>query len=347
MLFPMAGRAILDTVDTSFGSDRNGLVWGYVFRPGRLPAPVEADGAGQLLARPDDQQWFLWLHFSLSNAATERWLRHHAGLPESFLTGLRESGASTRLEQDGSALIAVIHDVLFDFGFDAADVATAFLCVGPRMLVSARPRPLRSLDRLRGAVKAGRMFDSPVDLLAHLLQEQANVLVEIVRKSTERVDAIEDALLANRISFSRAELSALRRMLVRLQRLLAPEPAALFRLLGRPPGWIAEPQLQNLRQSAEEFSAVVTDCAALGERIRLVQEELAARIGEQSNRILFFLTLVTVLAVPFNLIGGMFGMNVDGIPLAGHPHGFAIIVAGVAACTAVAAWLALRRPWRW
>jgi zinc transporter len=347
MLFPMAGRAILDTVDTSFGSDRNGLVWGYVFRPGRPPAPVEAEGAGQLLARPDDQPWFLWLHFSLSNAATERWLRQHAGLPASFLTGLRESGVSTRLEQDGSALIAVIHDVLFDFGFDAADVATAFLCVGPRMLVSARPRPLRSLDRLRGVVKAGQTFDSPVDLLAHLLQEQANVLVEIVRKSTERVDAIEDALLANRISFSRAELSALRRMLVRLQRLLAPEPAALFRLLARPPGWIGEPQLQNLRQSAEEFSAVVADCAALGERIRLVQEELAARIGEQSNRILFFLTLVTVLAVPFNLIGGMFGMNVAGIPLAGHPHGFAIIVAVVAACTALAAWLALRRPWRW
>jgi zinc transporter len=304
---------------------------------------VDADtAAGLLAAAPDGRSWFLWLHFSLSNIATERWLRQHAGLPETFLAGLRDIGVSTRLEQEGEVLIAVIHDVLFDFGFDAADVATAFLCVDPRLLVSARPRPLRSLDRLRGAVKAGRTFDSPVDLLAHLLQEQANVLVEIVRQSTGRVDAIEDALLANRISFSRAELSALRRMLVRLQRLLAPEPGAMFRLLARPPGWIAEPQLQNLRESAEEFSAVVADCAALGERIRLVQEELAARIGEQSNRILFMLTLVTVLAVPFNLIGGMFGMNVGGIPLAGHPHGFAIIVAVVALCTSAAAWLALR-----
>jgi zinc transporter len=105
--------------------------------------------------------------------------------------------------------------------------------------------------------------------------------------------------------------------------------------------------VEDLRQSAEEFSAVVADSAALGERIRLVQEELAARISEQSNRILFMLTLVTVLAVPFNLIGGMFGMNVGGIPLREHPHGFAIIVAVVALCTAAAAWLTLRRPWRW
>jgi zinc transporter len=343
----MASGTLTDIVDTSFGSDQNGLVWGYFFRSGRVPVPLEAHTAAQLLgAPPVDQPWFLWLHFSLSNAATERWLRQHAGLPESFLAGLRESGVSTRVEQEGSALVAVMHDVLFDFGYDAADVATAFLCVRPRLLVSARPRPLRSMDRLRGAVKAGQTFDSPVDLLALLLQEQANVLVEIVRKTTEKVDAIEDALLANRISFSRAELSALRRMLVRLQRLLAPEPAALFRLLARPPAWVGEPQVQNLRQSAEELSAVVADCAALGERIRLVQEELTARIGEQSNRILFMLTLVTVLAVPFNLIGGMFGMNVGGIPLAEHPHGFAIIVAVVAVCTAAAAWLTLRRPWR-
>ena len=35
------------------------------------------------------------------------------------------------------------------------------------MLVSARPRPLRSIDQLRAAVRSGRPFRSPVELLAH------------------------------------------------------------------------------------------------------------------------------------------------------------------------------------
>ena len=43
-----------------------------------------------------------------------------------------------------------------------------------------------------------------------------------------RVDAIEDKLPAGQPATSRAKLGALRRVLVRLQRLLAPEPAALF-----------------------------------------------------------------------------------------------------------------------
>jgi zinc transporter len=334
----------LETVEATYGSDKFGLVWGYLFERGGPARLVECDAAAELLGKPalaDD--WFLWLHFSLSNAASERWLRQNLPLPEAFHDSLHQAVGSTRLEQDGDSLLAVIHDVLFDFTFDASDVSTVSLCVQPRVLVSARPRPLRSLDRLRASVKAGATFRSPAELLANLLRDQADVLVEIVRQSTSRVDTIEDKLLGNRIAASRAELGSLRRVLVRLQRLLAPEPAALFRLLSRPPGWIREEDLQDLRQSAEEFSTVVADSATLVERIKLLQEELAAQINEQNNRILFVLTVVTVLAVPFNLIGGLFGMNVGGIPLAQAPHGFAVIIGMVAAFTALAAVLILRK----
>ena len=103
-------------------------------------------------------------------------------------------------------------------------------------------------------------------------------------------------------------------MLVRLQRLLAPEPAALFRLLNRPPAWLTERDLSELRHSAEELSAAVADCVALVERVRLLQEELTALLTERTNRTLFILTVVTVLALPLTIIPGLFGMNVAGIP---------------------------------
>jgi zinc transporter len=79
-----------------------------------------------------------------------------------------------------------------------------------------------------------------VELLVHLMHDQGDVLVSIVRGTTQRVDEIEDGLLAGRLEKKRADLGSLRRLLVRLQRLLAPEPAALFRLLTRPPQWIED-----------------------------------------------------------------------------------------------------------
>jgi zinc transporter len=209
----------------------------------------------------------------------------------------------------------------------------------PRLVVTARLRPLRSVDRLRAAVKAGQSLRSAAELLAHLLQDQAEVLTDIVRQTTAHVDAIEDNLLANRISSSRSELSSLRRSLVRLQRLLAPEPAALFRLLSRPPAWLNEDDLSELRRAAEEFSTAVVDAGALSERLKLLQDELLALVNEHSNRTLFVLTAVTVLALPINLVAGLFGMNVGGIPLAQHPQGFPLVLTGLTTVTLILAYI--------
>ena len=132
-------------------------------------------------------------------------------------------------------------------------------------------------------------------------------------------------------------------MLVRLQRLMAPEPAALFRLLQRPPQWIDELDLQDLRQSSEEFSAVLVDMASLQERIKLLQEEIAAMENERNSRSLYTLTVFTVMALPINMIAGLFGMNVAGIPMSDESHGFWVVVGLVACVTGIAYWALTRQ----
>jgi zinc transporter len=193
-------------------------------------------------------------------------------------------------------------------------------------------------------VQAGQVFCSPIEILARLLRDQANVLVDIVRRAKKRVGPLEEQLLAKRVFVSRSELGSLRRMLVRLQRLLAPEPAAFFRLLNQPPGWIAQEELQNLQQAAEKFSTAISDTAALVDRVKQLQEELAALVSEQTNRTLFLLTMVTVLALPINLVAGLFGMNVGGIPLNQHPYGFFLVLSPLLVLTTLLAyWAFVRR----
>ena len=83
--------------------------------------------------------------------------------------------------------------------------------------------------------------------------------------------------------------------------------------------------------------------SGLIERIKLLQEEVIARLDEQNNRTLFTLTLVTVLALPINIVAGLFGMNVGGVPLADNHHGFWLMVGLVAAFTVIVAWWVVRR----
>ncbi len=342
----------MDSPRANYGADTVGLICGYRFDAGDCAQPMSADEAAAWLAAEhtpadDDaataQPPFVWLHFNLAHAAAERWLQRHAGLPDTFFETLHDGLHSTRIERDESSLIAVINDVHFDFSFDSSDIATLWISVDRRLVVTARQSALRSVDGLRTAIKRGEKIRSTVELLERLMRAQADVLVDIVRGVTLRIDQIEDQLLSGKLDHKRTRLGVLRRLLVRLQRLLAPEPAALFRLLQHPPGWMAERDVEELRQSTEEFSVALRDMAALQERIKLVQEEIAAAVNEGTGRSLFVLTIVTVLALPINILAGLFGMNVGGIPLAQNEHGFWVLVGIVATFTAIAGWLAFRK----
>lgn len=330
----------------SYGSDQSGLVCGYLF--GRAPdcrgIPIDTGEASRWLAeRETHPQEFIWLHFNLANTASEKWLHEHTALPAEFHESLHEGPRSTRIELADNTLIAVVNDVLHDFSFEPSDISTLSLSVDRQLVISARRKPLKAVDGLRNAVRNGEPIRSSVELLIHLLRDQAGALVKIVRDAISTVDGIEDNLLAGKLTAKRASLGALRRVLVRLQRLLAPEPAALFRLLQRPPSWVKDLDAQELRQSSEEFSMVLADMASLQERIKLIQEEIAALVNEGNNHSLFVLTIVTVLALPINIVASLLGMNVGGIPLAQEEHGFWLVVGVVAGVTALAGWLAFRR----
>ncbi|ACB35872.1 Mg2 transporter protein CorA family protein [Leptothrix cholodnii SP-6] len=340
------GRA--STAEATFGSDAAGLICGYLFAPTATPIGAEAAAAwlkADLAAddgtpAPDS---FLWLHFNLADKAAERWLAEHTDLAEAFFDTLRGGLHSTRVERVEQTLLAVVNDLQFDFAFEPSDTATLWICLNRRLVVTGRRKPLRSVDQLRVSVRDGEPVRSSADLLAQLLRHQVDVLGDLARQMTNRVDEVEDRLLSGRLEHKRARLGAMRRLLVRLQRLLLPEPAALFRLLQHPPPWMTETDVQDLRDATEEFSVVLRDMVALQERVKLLQEEVAAQVNEQTGRSLFVLTVVTVLALPINIIAGLLGMNVGGIPLAEHAHGFLIIVGIVITFMFVAGWWAFRK----
>ncbi len=329
----------------------SGLICGYLMGPEHGGRAVECDEAGAWLAARRESDvgdaasgpTFLWLHFNLAHTGALPWLRSHADLGDDFFELLEDASHATRIDRGDESLVAVINDVHFDFSFEPSDISTLWINVERHLVVTARRKPLRSVDKLRESVKNGHALSSSVELLEYLLHLQAEVLAEVIRGVTAKVDTIEDRLLSSRPAGERVQLGALRRLLVRLQRLLAPEPASLFRLLQHPPAWIAPDAAEELRRTSEEFSLVLRDMGVLQERIKLLQEEIAALVNESNNRSLFILTVVTVLALPINIVAGLMGMNVGGVPFNQNEHGFWIVVVACFASVGAIARIAFRR----
>jgi zinc transporter len=316
---------------------------GYLFTKDGIGEQIDAAKAIEWLKRDETPPAeFVWLHFHDIPSALEGWPVQLAEVPAAFGDTVREGYRSTRIMRAHKHFIAVLNDVDYDTTRKRRlKVATLWVSADARCLLSVRTVALRSVEELRREVQAGHPFHSPMALLIRLLQQQAEVMIGIGRSALQRANDAEDALFTGKLPKG-SRLAAIRRDLVRLRRLLTPEPAALFRLVSRPPDWLREEDAQSLHQCAEQFSLELRDTSALEEHIRLLQAEIDSKVVEHTNRSVLILTSVTVIALPITLISGVFGMNIGGLPLSSNAHGFWLVLPIAVLLTCVATWLIAR-----
>ena len=62
---------------------------------------------------------------------------------------------------------------------------------------------------------------------------------------------------------------------------------ALGHLAHRPPGWFRDKDTPELRRSIERLGGVSQDLESIQERARLLQEEIAGRLGKATNQNLY------------------------------------------------------------
>ncbi|HAT2965693.1 TPA: magnesium transporter CorA, partial [Serratia marcescens] len=215
-----------------FDDEVTGLIYGHAFRSGEPPARLNSQQVCQAYQALPPGDGFIWLHLNLNHAAAEKWLKNHFAISDFFFHEIRHGSHTTRIERQGDDLFAVLNDVIFHPENSNPETATLWLYCCRGLVVTVRHKPVRLIERQLGRLTALQLASS-TELLAHLLEEQEDVLEQVVRQANQYVDTIEDRLLIRRVKRNRTELGRMRRMLLRFQRLLAPEPAALFRLLHR------------------------------------------------------------------------------------------------------------------
>lgn len=192
----------------NYGADSTGLICGFQFGPDGKGTPVGTQQALQWLAAAGIRSGteFVWLHFNLTHAATARWLREHLQLSDVFHESLKDGPRSTRVELDDDMLIAVVNDVRFDFAFAPTDIATLWLSVGSRLVVSARLQPLRSTADRIGPKLKNSIFEPRVNVnkqLAKLLSGYQDLmdrygtddpLVQDLKAEVDRHQLLDHAL---------------------------------------------------------------------------------------------------------------------------------------------------------
>jgi zinc transporter len=312
----------------------SGLICGFRLQP---LAPLK----DALTALPADGEP-LWVHVNLADSRARAWLAQRHELPEEAQDLLLGTDARIHVQLLPAGVLAVLGDLYHDFDLDPERLGTLRLYLDHRWLLSGRTHPLQAVDMLRRELLRGCERLSPVAVLQSLIERLAETLGKVASQLGEQIDAAEDRILEGKFAGQSQPLGNLRRLVAKLRRLASANRAALAVLPPALAGVYDAEEGAGLRSAIERLDAVGQDLELVQERARLLQEEIASNMNEATNRNLFVLSIATTTLLPITLITGIFGMNVQGLPFANHPHGFWAVMLGIGAAVVLVLWL-LRR----
>jgi zinc transporter len=299
--------------------DRNGLICGFRLHSTQKAQTLALYAANDRSAIPLDPHW---LHFNLADTRATHWLNSCTLIPEDARELLLDSDAHIRSENFDNSLALIIGDLFHHFKDDPEDLGVLRLYLDNDRLITGRGHPLKSVDRLRHELFEGMVIGNSVVLFARLIYDIGDSMHMVIKTLNESVDDAEDQILAGHLHNQGSELGRIRRLLARLRRHLSANRQAMQHALPHIARW-SQHDISELRQAVEHMESTIQDLELVQERTRLLQEEIAGRMGEATNRNLYVLSMVTVILLPINLITGIFGMNTGGLPLGkDDPSGF-------------------------
>jgi len=307
---------LIPTVDIP---DTGGLICGFRLLAQGKPEALPLYTANLRSALPLDPHW---LHFNLADTRATHWINGCHLITEDARDLLLDSDAHIRCENFDASIALVIGDLYHDFKEDPEELGVLRLYLDKERLITGRGHPLKSVDRLRHELFQGMEFSNTLDLFARLIYDIGDSMHKVIKTLNDRVDDAEDQILAGHLQNQGSELGRIRRLLARLRRHLSANRQAMHHALPAINRW-SPYDISELRQAVEHMESTIQDLELVQERTRLLQEEIAGRMSEATNRNLYVLSIVTVTLLPINLITGIFGMNTGGLPWGqDDPSGF-------------------------
>lgn len=247
---------------------------------------------------------------------------------------------------DAEAVVFRLSHVERPFEPERQTVWPVGVAFGRRFLLTVpRQGPVPWLESAWRAVMRQNWLAEGADFaLYHLLSAHLDHLQALDEAINRRYEAVQETLLHHPYRNLAPDIAALRRWVMWARRLTEPE-IEVFTLLGNEGFHFVEaahrPYFQDLKARMHE---IAEDIQSNREGLSGTVEAYTSMQSNEINKVMKFLTIISVLALPATTIASIYGMNFY-IPETHWSFGYAYSLAVMAGVTGLLLWLMKRRNW--
>jgi magnesium transporter len=232
-----------------------------------------------------------------------------------------------------------------DRGFRSEQVS---LVLGSNYVVSFLEHPGTAFDRVREHLRAGagRLRGQGADYLFHaLLDAIVDEYFDVIEVFGERIEAVEEEVVADPDRETLQAIYDLKRSLVALRRAVWPLRDVVAELERGESALIREPTIAYLRDIYDHTIEVAETVETYRDTMSGTLDVYLSSQSSRMNEIMKVLTIIATIFIPLTFIAGVYGMNFAHMPGIAHPWGYPAALASMVAVAVIMILYFKRKGW--
>ena len=278
-----------------------------------------------------DQQSVSWINIDGLRKADVESVCSHYGIHNLISEDILSHGQRPKMDEIDGLLFCLLNMLYFNEKDSAVETEQISIVLGKNFVISFQEDATRDVfNPLRERLKVNntKIRQNGTDFLFYSLIDMIvdNYFV-VMEKLGEKIEGLEEDIVRQPNTRSLAKINMLRKEMIILKRSVAPVRELVNGILR------SENELINER--TEKYFKDVYDhilqANDLAENYRDMMMNLhdlyLSNVNLKMNEVMKVMAVVTCLLAPATVIGGIFGMNFESIPLLHNKWGFFISVA--------------------
>ena len=231
-----------------------------------------------------------------------------------------------------------------EISFSTIDIFAGSHHGEPFFITIADPDCPTTAEALERARRDGAS-DQPARLLYLILDTVVDLYFPAIDYYDERLDELENRVLAEPHPGTLRSVFALKRELIELRRVLVGTRDATLHLQRDPDSIIDAEHQPFVRDIYDHLVRLLDSVETQRDLLNNALDIYLSAVANRTNEVMKVLTVLGTIVTPAIAISGIYGMNLKGLPFEDSPHG-AAYAAGLIVATTVALLLWLRnRKW--
>ncbi|MDY7076873.1 MAG: magnesium/cobalt transporter CorA [Chloroflexota bacterium] len=267
----------------------------------------------EFAATLQDAQGLLWVDFSCESSETcEPILRDVFGFHPLAVDDALEESHVPKVDDWGQYLYLTLHAVVFDYKEHMQlDTLELDVFLGRNYLVTYQAKPIAAVGRVWTMCQRDVRYlqRGAGYLLYQLADELAADYMPVIEQVDEAIDEIEDQIFDDPSPNLLERLFVLKRALLRLRRIVAPQREVLNKLARGDYPVVDKEHGIFFRDVYDHLVRLHDIVESLRDLVGSALDTYLSVVNNRMNDVMKALTIITTLFMPLSFLSGFFGMN--------------------------------------